>query len=478
MRTLRSSLVLFAIALAACGPAPTDGTNPNPNPNPQPAAAPNVSSTSPARDEGSVSLNTAVTATFNEAMSPLTATAFTLHRGTESIEGTVSTSADGKVAKFTPATDLTAGSLYTATLTLDSKSLANVALGAEHAWNFTTGSVTDLTAPTVRGTRPVAGAVDVAINSKVRVTFSEAMDLETLTSDSFTVRQGSSTTALPGTLSHGPGNSVTFTPEALLATSALYTVTLGSTIQDLAGNVLSMPLPFEFTTGTRESMGPAPVLLGTAENYAVLAKTGVSTVPSSTVTGDIGLGPAAASYITGFSLVADSTNVFATSPQIIGRAYAADYAVPTPTNLTTAVSDMEAAYTDAASRPTPDHLELGTGNIGGMTLEPGLYNWTSSVTVPTDVTLEGAADDVWIFQTTGDLTVSAAKRILLSGGAQAHNIFWQVAGVATFGAGSHFEGVLVCKTDVTLETESTMNGRILSQTQVALQQATVTEPAL
>jgi hypothetical protein len=100
------------------------------------------------------------------------------------------------------------------------------------------------------------------------------------------------------------------------------------------------------------------------------------------------------------------------------------------------------------------------------------------VTLPADVTLSGGANDVWIFQTTGDLTMSSAKRVTLSGGAQAKNVFWQVAGRTTLGTGAHFEGILLCKTDVTLQTGATMNGRVLSQTQVALQQATVTQPAL
>jgi hypothetical protein len=214
-----------------------------------------------------------------------------------------------------------------------------------------------------------------------------------------------------------------------------------------------------------------------AGNFVVLAKTGISTVPASSVTGDIAVSPAAATFITGFSLVADSTNVFATSPQVVGKVFAADYAVPSPSNLTTAVLDMQTAYTDAAGRPTPDFLELGTGNIGGKTLAPGLYKWTSTVNVPTDVTISGGANDVWIFQTTGDLIMAANQHVTLSGGALAKNIFWQVAGQATFGAGAHFEGVLLCKTGVTLQTLATMNGRILAQTAVALQKATVTKPA-
>ena len=223
----------------------------------------------------------------------------------------------------------------------------------------------------------------------------------------------------------------------------------------------------------------APVLLGTSGNFAILAKTGISTVPTSAVTGDIGVSPAAASYITGFSLSADSTNVFSTSTQVVGggKVYAANFAVPTPANLTTAVLDMQAAYTDAAGRPTPDHLNLGSGNIGGLTLAPGLYNWGSSVTIPADVTISGAASDIWIFQMSGDLVMSPAKRITLSGGAQAKNIFWQVAGQATIGTTAHFKGIILSQTAVTLETGAMMNGRILAQSMVAIDSATVTQPA-
>ena len=229
--------------------------------------------------------------------------------------------------------------------------------------------------------------------------------------------------------------------------------------------------------GAATAKGPVPVPLGTAGNLAILAKTGVSSVPASSVTGDVGVSPAAATYLTGFSLVADSTNVFATSTQLVGKAFAANYAVPTPSNLTTAVSNMESAYTNAAGRPTPNFLNLGTGNIGGKTLVPGLYKWTSAVTMPADVVLSGGPADVWILQVTGDLSMSANKRITLTGGALAKNVFWQVAGRTTIETGAHFEGVLLCKTDVTLQTGATMNGRILSQTNVALQQAKVTQPA-
>jgi hypothetical protein len=92
------------------------------------------------------------------------------------------------------------------------------------------------------------------------------------------------------------------------------------------------------------------------------------------------------------------------------------------------------------------------------------------------ISLAGTASDVWIFQTSGDLVMDADKQVTLSGGALAENVFWQVAGEATFGADSHFEGVILAKTAITLQTGATMNGRALAQTQVALQQATITQP--
>jgi hypothetical protein len=146
----------------------------------------------------------------------------------------------------------------------------------------------------------------------------------------------------------------------------------------------------------------SPVNLGTAGAYAILAKSGISSVPTSAVTGNLGVSPASATFITGFSLTEDATNVFSTSPQVTGKAYASDYASPTPGNLTRAVSDMELAFTDAAGR-APDPTELGAGNIGGMTIAPGVYQWGTGLLIPTDVTLSGSATDVWIFQIAQDL---------------------------------------------------------------------------
>jgi hypothetical protein len=205
-----------------------------------------------------------------------------------------------------------------------------------------------------------------------------------------------------------------------------------------------------------------------------LAKSAVSNVPTSAVTGDLGLSPAAASYITGFALTKAGTHW--TSPQVVGGIFAANNDPPTPSKLTTAVADMQTAYVDAAGRGSPDFLNLEGGAIGGLTLEPGLYKWTSTVTIPTDVTLAGSANDVWIFQVTGNLKLSAAKAMILSGGARPANIFWQVAGAVDLGANSHAEGIVLCKTAIKLETGSSIDGRLLAQTAVNIAGATVTAP--
>lgn len=223
--------------------------------------------------------------------------------------------------------------------------------------------------------------------------------------------------------------------------------------------------------------GPAPVNLGTAGNFVILAKSGVSTTGTTKVVGDIGLSPAAASFITGFALIADSTNTFSTSSLVTGKIYASNYAPTTPATMTTAVSDMQTAFTDAAGRTLPDFTELGAGNISGKTLVPGLYKWGTGVLITAaGVTLTGGANDVWIFQIAQNLTVDNSAIITLSGGAQAKNIFWQVAGQATLGTAADFKGIILSKTLISLNTGAKMNGRALAQTAVTLNATAITAP--
>jgi hypothetical protein len=269
------------------------------------------------------------------------------------------------------------------------------------------------------------------------------------------------------------GLTATFTPTAIFAASTVYNATITTGAKDLAGNALASNSTFSFTTGSTLAT-LAPVELGASGNYVILAKSAITNVPTSVITGDLGLSPAAASYITGFSIV--KATGYATAAQVTGKVFAADMAAPTGINLTTAVSNMLTAYNDAAGRPFPDFLELGTGNIGGKTLTPGLYKWTTAVTMPSNLTISGSATDVWIFQISGNLSMSAAVAITLSGGAQAKNIFWQVAGAASFGTTAHFEGILLCKTGISFQSGASMNGRALAQTAVVLSKNVITKP--
>jgi len=218
------------------------------------------------------------------------------------------------------------------------------------------------------------------------------------------------------------------------------------------------------------ALGPTPVNLGTAGDFMILSKSGITNVPTSVITGNVGTSPITGGAITGL-----------TCPEVTGTIYTVDAAGPAcrvvdAPRLTTAVLDMEAAYTNAAGRAA-DVTELGAGDISGLTLAPGVYKWGTAVSINTDVTLAGSATDVWIFQIAGGLTQAAATKVILANGALAKNIFWQVAGVASMGANAHFEGVILSKTSATLVTGAVVNGRLLAQTNVTLQSNTVTQPA-
>ncbi len=218
-------------------------------------------------------------------------------------------------------------------------------------------------------------------------------------------------------------------------------------------------------------IGPMPVDLGTAETFAILSQSGITDVYRSTVVGDVGTSP-----ITGAALLL-------TCGEVSGNVYTVDAAGPLPcavndaTFLTSAVGDMGFAYDDAAGRLSPDFTELGAGEIGGLTLAPGLYKWATALLISTDVTLSGGPDDVWIFQVAGTLNQANSTRVTLAGGALAKNIFWQVAGAVTIGTNAHFEGIVLGKTMIAANTGASVNGRFLAQTAVTLQMNAITEPA-
>ena len=222
--------------------------------------------------------------------------------------------------------------------------------------------------------------------------------------------------------------------------------------------------------GSASAASLGPVNLGRAGTFAILSETGITDVAASAVKGDVGASP-----ITGAAILL-------TCAEVTGTVYSVDAGGPMPckvtdaTLLSTAVGDMDFAYTDAAGRVTPNFIALGAGEIGGLTLVPGLYKWGTGVSIAKDVTLSGGPTDVWIFQVAGTLKQASATHVILAGGALPQNIFWQVAGAVTIGTTAHFEGVVLAKTVIAVNTGASVNGRLFAQTAVTLQKNAVNEP--
>jgi hypothetical protein len=244
-----------------------------------------------------------------------------------------------------------------------------------------------------------------------------------------------------------------------------------------------------------------------AEKFVILAKSGITNVPQSGITGDIAVSPIASTAMTGFSLILDQSGRYSLSQQLGGgKAYAADYNVPIPAQLTVSVLDMESAYTNAASRinNNASRINIGLGQLGGVfggamyPLTPGVYTFGSGVTILDTLYLQGTNgknstnstryedyeedyeedddEDIFIIQITGNLVVSENKRIVLLDGVLAKNVFWQVSGNVKAMAGSHLVGILLVKTDVTFLTGSSLHGRVFTQTACNLQMAIIREP--
>ena len=205
--------------------------------------------------------------------------------------------------------------------------------------------------------------------------------------------------------------------------------------------------------------GPDPVYLGAAAPFTILAGAAVTSTGGGLINGNVGASPISGAAIG------------VTQAQVNGTIYAVDAAGPagsviSPEILSDAMGDLTTAYNDAAGRspiPTGPFLNPGAGNLGGLSLAAGLYKFTSTALITgSDLTLTGGPDDVWIFQIAADLQVGSTVHVILAGGAQAKNIFWQVGTSAVIGTFSVFKGTILAKQSITMNTSSAMDGRALA----------------
>ncbi len=479
-RSLWISAIMFTALLAGCG---SDSNN-NSSDNGSVAAALTVTSTAPADAADPVPLNSKVIAYFSESMdaTAIDGFSFTVAGDTgPALTGAVSTDANSSSVTFTPsAPGFTADTPYTATITAAAKSLSGKSLANDYVWQFRSGIAADTDAPTVVSTDPTNAATGFALNRNIHAVFSETLDPASVNSDSFTLTMGG--TPVQGTVSYS-NKLVTFNPVNNLAASTTYTATLTMAVTDLATNALTADYIWTFETGDAIATGPEPVNLRTAGDFVILTKTGITNVFQSAITGNIGASPITATAMnnvscdemTGTSIIYGADDAYVASAG--GRACFAGTA-PDNTLVANAVLDMGTAYNDAAGRTTPDFTELHAGDVSGKTLAPGLYKWGTNVLINTDVTLAGSANDVWIFQIAGDVLQASNTQVLLSGGAVAENVFWQVGGGTgvVLDTGASFKGIVIAEKGVTVKTGATVNGRLLSQTAVTLEMNTVTAP--
>jgi hypothetical protein len=429
--------------------------------------APTVSSTIPANAATGVPINRQLVVVFSEAMNSntITTTTFTLQQGTTTVTGTVSYV--GVTAIFTPATALTTNTVYTATITTGAKDVASNALASDFVWSFTTGSTTDTNRPTVTATVPTNGATDVAVNQTVNATFSKAMDPLTISTASFMLT-GPGATAVTGTVTYvAASTTATFTPESNLAPHTTYTNTITIGVKDLAGNALATNSVWSFTTGSQIDTNLMSIDLGSASTFAIIATAAISG-SGDQINGDVGLHPGSAQGIP--------------PSEINGTIHVNDQAV------IAAQADLLAAYNDATSRSV--NAQTLEGNLGGLTKTPGLYVNGSSTGISGTgangiLTLDAQGDPnaVFIFKMGSTLITDTGTSIVLSGGAQAKNVYWQVGSSATLGTYSIFEGNILAAVTITVDSGAAVEGRLFAGSAgdasgaVTVQSSTITVPA-
>lgn len=503
LKTLLPLTLLLLIFMAGCKKSAVVGESPTIVSDPIDKAA-------------DVVLNKVIAITFSADMDATTINdkTFTLKQGTTAVAGTVAATSSAKTFTFTPAAALLPYTVYTGTITTGAADTYHMAIPTDYTFSFTTiAAVTVSSNPAIGGTTTGAtgfaqgSLATVAATPSTGYTFLNWTNNGTIVSTSSTYQftmAGNKTlvanfSAIPagqlalvltanpiaggtnaGSGAYSPGTNVTVAATA----NTGYTFTNWTE----NGVIASTTSSYSFALTAKRTLvanytlnaiaGMAALNLGTSGDFAILTKAGISTTGVTLITGNIGTSPIAATSITGFGLIMDTDGTSSHTPIVIGKVYAADYTAPTPAKMTTAISDMETAFSagNALTSPAPV-VELYAGDISGKTIASGLYKWGTGVLITSaGVTLNGGPNDVWVFQIAQDLTVNNSAIISLTGGAQAKNVFWIVSGKATLGTNTNFSGVILSKTLISLSTGAKVKGRLLAQTAVTLDAATVTQP--
>lgn len=456
-------------------------------------SAPTVIFTDPTNNAVGVVLNKIITATFNEVMNPLTLNSgtFTLRDGANSVSGMVSYA--GTMASFTPSDDLLPGTLYTATLTTEVTNAAGVSLVADYIWTFTTETPM---APLVISTDPQNNATNVALNKTVTATFNMDMDPLTINTSTFTLYQG--TNMVDGIVTYS-GTTASFNPTGDLLAGLTYTATITTGAMNTSGTPLENDYDWSFTTESEVIIITVDLesaaMFGAFGGNAGITNQGINTV----INGAIGT-TAASTLVTGFhdGLTGD---VYTETPLNVGLVTDGIYtAPPFPGTATTeaiaiqGLLDATDAYNSISPASMPGGIDPGAGELGNLTLAPGVYMSASGTfnisNGPLTLDAQGDPKAIFVFQTAAGLTVgiagpTGARSINLINGASAANVFWYVGSAATINAagGGIMAGTIISMAGVTFSTagnavQTVLNGRAISLVaSVTMVNTTINVPA-
>ncbi|MDR7371472.1 Ig-like domain-containing protein [Flavobacterium aquidurense] len=436
---------------------------------------PVVIAADPINNAIAVPLNKTISATFNMAMNPATLnnTTFKVNQGVNAVAGSISYT--GSTVSFIPATPLLTNKIYTVTITTGAKNTLDTPMTADYTWNFTTDMI-----PVVTATDPMNNAVNVALNQTVTADFSTIMDIASINAATFTLKQGA--TVIPGTVSYS-GTTASFKPTNSLVVGKIYTATITNGAKSAAGTSLAADYIWNFTTTL---LPPAPLVidLGTAAMFGAFGgNAGITNQGLNTVINNGSLGTTAAStLITGFH---DGLVIYTETPLNVGNVTGDIFTAPpvpgTATSLAVAqkgLLDANAAYLSISPAAKPGGSDPNAGELGGLTLAPGVYKSASGTFKISNgnLTLDAQGDPnaTWIFQTASGLTVgiagpTGAKSVIMINGGLPKNVFWYVGSAATINSagGGTMVGTIIANSGVTFSTagnanQTVLNGRAIS----------------